>query len=241
VVGGAGQNSGQLNPNRLTSARISGDLAGGSGESSGSIFATSIGALSIGGSVRSGSGLLSGTIAADERISSIKVGGSLFGNGAHPLLIQAGGIESASGPTDVVLGSLFVKGSVLSTRIVAGISDSFVPINADAQIGTVSVGGDWIGSSLAAGVVPVNGFFGDGNDTLAPAGKNDANVLSKIGSLTIAGQAQGTALANGDVFGIVAEQIGSLSIGGASLPLTAGVGNDNVAVGSTGDFVLDEI
>jgi hypothetical protein len=241
VLGGSGQNSGEINPNRLTTARIAGDLAGGNGANSGAIFANSIGSLTIGGSVRSGLGTASGTIAADDRIGSIKVGGSLVGTGARPLLIQAGGSDSPSGPIDVVLGSLTVKGSVISTRIVAGITDQFVPVNADAQIGAVIVGGDWIGSSLTAGVNPVNTFFGDGDDTLATGGKNDAAVFSKIGSLTIGGQALGTATAGGDFFGIVAENIGLVKINGVSIPTAAGNGNDDFFVGPTADFKINEI
>jgi hypothetical protein len=48
-------------------------------------------------------------------------------------------------------------------------------------------------------------------------------------------------LAGGDHFGIVAEIVGAVKIGGTLLGLTPGIDNDNFTIGITGDFNVDEI
>ena len=45
-------------------------------------------------------------------------------------------------------------------QILAGYDTSLTPANADAQIGPVTVGGDWIASSITAGVVAGGGWRG---------------------------------------------------------------------------------
>ena len=87
------------------------------------------------------------------------------------------------------------------------------PKDGNAQIGAVTVGGDWIASSLVAGVQN-SGFglnhFGDSNDTIIGA---LANSIAKISSITIGGVVTGTASLI-DHFGFLSHTIGSFKAGG---------------------------
>src|SRR5262249_50461325 len=118
------------------------------------------------------------------------------------------------------------------------------PVNADAQIGTVSVGGNWIASSIVAGVkAGADLKFGTADDA-KPFGlgvKDDPNLFSKIGSVAIHGQVLGTNGAINDHFGIVAEEIGHFSAGGVTIPVHAGRHNDVINLGITGDVTLREV
>src|SRR6185369_14674344 len=68
-------------------------------------------------------------------------------------------------------------------------------------------------------------------------------VVAKIGSITIAGRVQGTpnSIDFDDFYGFAAEQIDSLKIGGASVALHAGPGNDGRQLGPTGDAAVHEL
>lgn len=127
-------------------------------------------------------------------------------------------------------------------KMVAGLDENFLPVNADAQIGAITVGGDWLGNSVTAGVTSGNAFFGDGDDSKASGAgvKDEAGISSQIRSLTIAGQALGT-VGGADHYGIVAENVGAVKIGGTPLVLALGAGNDDQFVGITGDFRVNEI
>ena len=104
------------------------------------------------------------------------------------------------------------------------------------------MGGDWVASSLATGAIAAGtGFFG-GADVFKITGggaKDEATLNSQIASVTIKGQAFGT-LTGGDFFGIVAERVGLVSVGGVALPTAAGHGNDDFVVGSNIDFKVNE-
>src|SRR5262249_32341678 len=107
------------------------------------------------------------------------------------------------------------------------------PMNADAQVSAVTVGGDWIASSLIAGVTGgTNNVIGDSDDVkMSGTGvKDDADnlgAISKIASLVIKGRALGTADSTDNLlFGIEAQQIESIQIGGTRVPLTIGASND---------------
>ena len=232
----------------LGTATILGNIFGGDSggsnllENSGYIEADRITTLTIGGSIIAGTdgggGLLnSGAIRSQNDIGTLTVKGSLEGNATNPVIITAVGQVVASGSTDVAIRTVNVLGRVFNAEILAGyspdLSTSFLgePVNADAQIGTVKVGGDWIASDLIAGVDSGDGFFGDFNDTaMAGTGVNDrAAAVSKISSIIIGGRALGTA-SSGDAirFGFGAQYIVSMKVGGVTpLQLFAGRGNDS--------------
>ena len=129
--------------------------------------------------------------------------------------------------------------------ILAGVDPNNARQNADAQIGKVTVGGDWTASSIVAGASPgFNGFYGDrttGCFKMAGFGVRElAGASSRIGSLVIAGQATGT-LDGNDFFGIVAENFGTVKVGGHLFTTTPGNSNDDFAIGSSGDFKVSEV
>jgi hypothetical protein len=86
------------------------------------------------------------------------------------------------------------------------------------------VGGDWIASSMAAGIKDGGNGFGDGNDQLitGPGTTDVPTRISRIASVSIGGMIFGSSTAF-DHFGFVAQQIGSFRRGGELVPLTAGL------------------
>lgn len=227
-----------------------------------------IGSVAIGGSIIAGIDASAGaeildsaTIRADRDIGSLTVRGGIIGNasalGESLVVISAQGQATPSGAVDLAIGKISIGGRVEFTRILAGYDTSLVPANADAQVGAVSVGADWIASSLVAGAINLglddapggagadadNRVFGDLHDSkIAEAGESAA-VTSRIASITIGGQVFGTPVSFSDTdrFGFVAEQIGALKVGGATFVLDPAPRADAFFVGSTGDATLSEL
>jgi hypothetical protein len=131
--------------------------------------------------------------------------------------------------------SLSIGGRVERAEILVG-SNDFGLANADAQLGKVTVGGDWIASRIAVGTsLGADGLAGTDDDTFIGAGS--ATIVSTIASITIKGQALGTvsAFPGADSFRFMAEKIGALKVGGVAFPLDK-TGPDNLPVGATGDL-----
>ena len=256
LIGGAGNGSGQIIAGGTMKATvIGGDVVGGSAagtatlSESGFIRGKHIANLTIGGSLIAGTDNTSGffqdngAVQANDDIGSLLIKGSVVGNATSPALIFARGSAAPTTTTDVAIGSLRVLGRVEFGKILAGVLSGEIAVNADAQIGSVFVGKDWIASSIAAGAIPgPNNFFGDGDDAkMSGIGiKDDPSISSKIGNVAIGGQVIGT-VGGTDHFGIVAEIVGAVKVNGSSLPLTAGKSNDDVAIGITGDFEVNEV
>jgi hypothetical protein len=85
-----------------------------------------------------------------------------------------------------------------------------------------------------------HGFFGDTDDVKMTVVMDNPLVFSRIASVTVAGQVLG-AVRGADHYGIVPETVGPVTVGGTLLPTTAGAGNDDFAIGITGDFRVNEI
>lgn len=160
--------------------------------------------------------MLLASLQAGDQLGAVSVKGNLFG-----ALILARGQVTQGAATDVAIKSLTVSGSVLFSKIIAGFDVLMSAVtNGDAQIGAVTVSGDWLGSDLAAGAIQgAGGDFGDGNDTVAAG---SAGIISRIASVTIKGGLHGThsGISNSDTFGFVAQEIGAFSVGGQKLKLT---------------------
>jgi hypothetical protein len=254
LLGGTGNQSGLIfSFGEIGNVSIGGDLVGGSASGtaalseSGFIRAKRIANLTIGGSLIAGTNNTTGTyfnngaVRVADDLGTVLIKGSIIGSVTNPVKITARGKLAPTATSDLAIGRLTVLGRVEFGLIVTGIAPDGAVLNADAQIGAVSVGGDWIASSLAAGAVGVNGFFGD-NDDLKIAGVKDvATISSKITSLTIGGQVMGNLLSGTDHFGIVAEQVGVIKIGGTLIPTTLGINNDDFFLGGSGDFKVHEI
>ncbi len=180
-------------------------------------------------------------ILAERKIGSMLVKGSIDGTESTRVTIAMGGeLNTVNGDSGLALGSLTVLGRVEFANILAGWQDDTHAFNADAQIGSVHVGGDWIASNLVAGATPGAGGWGTATNTKITGGLDDPKSFSKIASVTIDGQMLGDT-AGGSHFGFIAEEIDSLKIGGFAIPLTPGMNNDHFNIGATGDVDAWEI
>ncbi len=281
LIGGTGNFSGQITAfgKDIDAISIGHDLLGGSipGQSAaldGSGYIESdqrIGSIFIGGSIISGtdgSGGVEGltknaSIRAGRDIGSLTVVGGLIGNvtpnGDSPVIISAGGRVgnvTGLGPSEVAIGKLSVGGRVEWAKVLAGYNLALSPVNADAQIGSVTVGADWIASSIVAGAVNLgtdnapggtllaadNVNFGDIHDAKIPEATDNLAVDSRIASIVIAGQVFGTpeSLRANDAFGFVAEEIGALKVGARTFTLQPGESNDGFTIARRSDNVLDD-
>jgi len=115
-----------------------------------------------------------------------------------------------------------VTGDVMNADIIAGqeadhLGDTSYQSH-DASIGTVTISGDFVASNIVAGIQNVTSgdtAFGNANDSIIAAG---GSVIPSIASVIIGGQALGD-FNNADQFGIAAEAIGSIKVGGSAIPL----------------------
>ena len=157
------------------------------------------------------------------------------------IILASGVLNPAKLANAIAIKSLTISGSVRDSQILVGYDVSGNAMNADVQIGAVKVLGQWVASNLAAGAhAGSDGIFATADDTLVPGGNA---IVSKIASITIAGAAFGTSDNLRDGFGFVAEEIGSVSIGKAKLPLAKGARNDlsPLLAGLTGDLRVREV
>jgi hypothetical protein len=204
--------------------------------------------VKIGGSIISGIDtstggdlFTNGSIRADDDIGSLTVKGSLIGHrntgtGATPVIISARG-QALSATSDVAIGRISIGGHVEFASILAGYNTFLAPSNGNAQIGQVKVGGDWVASSIVAGVTDTGtGGFGGAGDTIIGGSAS----IAKIASIVIGGQVVGTP--GSDRFGFVSHTIGSFKAAGFTAPLlaaTAGQFFDLALI--TGDVTVREI
>jgi hypothetical protein len=253
LVGGSGNVSGVVQGGTgIGHVRIGGDVVGGSITDSASLSVSgaivSFGAIKsiiIGGSLIAGSddstGTLtrSGTIEVGDSVGPVKISRSILGNVTNPAVIFASGqaVKPLTG-FDTAIASLTVGGDVRFARILAGFDSFQTPTNADASIGAVSVGRDWVASSLVAGAEDT-GADGFGiNDDLQTV--TDTVLIARIASIAITGNVAGS-LGAGDHFGFVAQQIGSFKAAGFTAPLLAATANQNIAVRFTNDVRILEV
>jgi len=269
ITGGSANDSGEIMVGGTLSAfTLSGNLTGGNSTpastnstallNSGYIQATHMGDLMIDGDVNAGTdngaGIgNSGAIRATYEMGSLTVNGSLNGSAANAVIISAGGQQhvnlKATTPTDQAIGSITIGGSASYLEILAGYSTDATASNhrgsavsADAQIGTVEVDGDFTGSSIVAGALPGGDtYFGNSGtvtDTKILAGPDYSKIVSSIASVIIKGS---VASGSGTSYGIVAQQVGSVTVGSESISLTAGASNDTtpIAIDSTNLSVLE--
>jgi hypothetical protein len=252
LVGGTANNTGLISTDRtITSVRIGGDIIGSSVAGSASLsYCGAISAFSrifsvtVAGSIIAGSDASSGTldhsgaIVAGRDLGPVKIGGSVLGDPTNPALIVARGEIAVFDEEDNAITSLSIGGDVRWARILAGFDPNQAPINADASIGPVKVGRDWIASSLVAGARD-SGADGFGqNDALQLGG--DPELTARIASIRIKGLATGSARLN-DHFGFVAQQIDQLRIGARAFELTPGPSNDSLALPHLADLRLLEV
>lgn len=219
----------------LKSLTIGGGMFGGSAAYSGSVIATgSIGSIKIAGSLFGGSAPLTG-IFSNGTIGSLSIGGDVRGHSLdNPVDIFVLGTAQPTVKTAVALKSLTIGQSVDRANIRAGYDATGQPLNPNVQIGKVSVGGEWIASSLLAGVVATDQgleSIGGGN-----------GIASRIASITVRGYIAGTPASffPNDFFAFAARQIGAFKVGKASVALDRNAA-DALPIGSTGDVAIIEV
>ena len=271
LIGGLGNSSGAIIAGNEGTVTIGGDLVGASisGAStvhldeSGYIQGGHITSISIGGSITAGSNTNTGSgstltrdgsIRASEDIGSISVGGSLIGTSTNAVIISAVGLASVPKKgVDTAIGSLTVDGQVELANILAGYDPTTNgltdgagaitgPVNGQASIGTVRIGGNWTQSNLVAGAQPgPSNLFGEPDNTeISAADGSSEDLIAQIARIMIGGQVAGGPNPATDHYGFVAEQINKLSLGGKEYALKAGPRNDSITIGTTGDVTLLE-
>jgi hypothetical protein len=266
VTGGTADNTGTISAfGLLKNISIQGNLTGSSSgatklTNTGYLQADGIGTMNLGGALTAGTagagGLdTSGAIRSTVAIGSITVG-SLVGNSTNPAIISAVGLGRLAGnaTSDVAINKVTVTGSATYGDILAGYSTDTdngtkplgTGVNADAQIGTVTITKDLTATNIVAGVGPgTTGFGTSGSTALSGAGVSDLpTIISRISKIII----EGTVTAESgdtDTYGIAAQNIASAMVNGTRLPLLAGPDNDTFASGKEqslgGGVVLYEV
>jgi len=212
LLGGTGPNSGgartgdgMLGTGNAKSIRILGDLA-----QAAATPGLGSAALFIGGN------LTTLSVSGDTSGATIRVGaaaGTLtFMGDLQGSTISALGQVVQGKTTDLTLAKLDVRGQVAGTSIFAGYDRSGAAANPDAQIGTVTVKGNWTASNLVAGATG-GGDPGFGNplDAKAP-GVDNLGIVSKIASVVIGGSVSGSGVP-GENFGFVAQLVAKVKVG----------------------------
>lgn len=269
VIGGTGPASGvvlstgDIGPVRIGHDLVGADIGGADTDHdlSGvveSVFGR-IASVSIGGSIIAGTDtspagtyFRNATIQAGNDIGSVTVRGSLIGNtnpdGNMPVIISARGREFPVPGSDLAIGKVTIGRRVENARILAGYNPGLTsdptPVNADAQIGSVTVGGDWVASSIVAGAVAgADNQFGSDDDfrISGPGTTNNPSIDSKIGSITIKGLVIGTPGGGSDHFGFVAQQIGAFKAVGFKTTPTAGMDAPAELSLTTKDVTIREV
>ena len=167
--------------------------------------------------------ILQSSISAGGDISRLTVGGNIKTSGI--------GAEGEANPADLLaaqtIGEIIVNGRVERSYISAGDND-----RPDVQIGRISVGTNWVASSLFIGA--------DLNfsNPMVGQGGGDPAILASIASIVIKGHVLGTVGGN-DKFGFFAEKIVAFESGNAALPMTDGA--DTFNVGITFDTTVRDI
>lgn len=266
ITGGTGNFSAEISlSDALKNLTVVGNFTGGSSgalslTNSGYVQALTLGTVKIGGVLTSGTpgaGIQDscGAIRADQTIGTVSIG-AIAGNAGASAIISAAGVANltAKSKTDVAIGKISVTGDCTYADFLAGYSADTTPSNvlgtgvsADAQIGTVTIGGNLIGTNIVAGVSTAN-LGTSASALLSGAGvTNLPAIVSKISSIIVKGTVAPTAPGS-DAFGIAAQYVAAASVGGVKVALLAGAENDTFAAShdlqlpaATGDVFLYEV
>jgi hypothetical protein len=264
VIGGA-DSAGALLFGKVTSLTVNGSIAAGDGLASGIVSGLSAGKATVGGSVVGGAignsasigidtvgaftlggSLLGGEVAIGSsgflhfgKATTVTIKGNVTGQQGSPAIIGFGGVGApASAAASIAVSTLAIRGSVVNASILLGEGFTGFVSNVNTAAGKITVGGDFLASSISAGFSPgPDGFYGNDNDVV-PTIDSAPAIKAAIGSIVINGRVSGTA-SDGDHYGITAESIGSIIIAGRKVALDP-LAQDNLLVGSFGDFRVRE-
>jgi len=242
VIGGNGSDSAAIfSSGDLGKVVVGQDLIGGSSnatspsftgyiEASGKIAGVFIGGSVVAGSTTAGGLLESGSIRAGITIASVQINGNLVGTTTQNAIIDAGS----------AIGAILIGGRVDHAQILAGYTTdpdtgALSAANGAAQIGKLTVDGDWIAGTVMAGTAVGADTLPGTSDDIPIAGAGSGK--GAISSITIFGQVFGTAAA-GDHFGFISSTIGSFTAAGIKAPLTKL--KDSLLIGGTDDVTILE-
>ena len=222
--------SGYLQSNGdLASVSIGGDVSAAANSSAGISAVGTIGRVSIGGSLIAekeiDGNLINNSVRIHARtLGAVSIGGSIFGTEISPVIISAiGNLAKPTSGFDTAIGSLKIKGGATHALVLAGYTGTFGS-NADASIGTVTVGKNWVASSIAAGIEDTGApGYGVGDLLL---GDGDTSLVARIASITIGGvflPGENPLMS----YGFAAEEIVKARIGGVKAPLHPQPSNDS--------------
>ena len=216
----------------IGTVRIAGSMIGGTGEQSAVIRGAALQSVTLGGNMQSaglastsadigpvsiGSIMLSSFIASARDLDFLEAF-SFIGNASAKNKISA---------TDEIR-AVTVTHDASHTSIIAGQDPAGAFTNAHAQIGRIIIGtvgtGNAQGLDIAAGANP-GGDLRFGTDDDEAILSTSKGPFSKIASVIIKGAIQKTADST-EHFGIVAQHIVTVKIGGTAIALTTGPRND---------------
>jgi hypothetical protein len=188
---------------------IQGNLQSEANSQSGLLYATgNIGIVTVGGNFRgSTAGNFAGSIAAGGSIASVLVKGDVVSG-----QIIAGGLTAKKGTTDLTIGKVTIDGFATLAQILAGYDLTYSPVNVDAQIGSVTFGGEVSSSVVWAGVHSATAT------SKISSLQDSSAITSKIGSITIKSFLASCSFA--------AQQITAFHLSGSAYPLHKGPEND---------------
>jgi hypothetical protein len=229
VQGGMGNGSGViLTSGRLDVVNVQGSLVGGGGAGTGAIVTEgSIGTVTIGRNILGGDVAASGYLYTPGNLASLTVGGSLVGTKAETGYIEVGGNAArgedwwrCAGWKWFEIGSIEVGWDLASVQVdgsLAGGTTSDTGQILVSNLGTVKIGGNVLGSSIAGtqaslsrtGYIECDGRLGnltvDGSvfagwdASTAGALTKNASIRSDftMGSVVVKGSLHGHATAEG--------------------------------------------
>lgn len=229
IRAGAGIDTGRISAGaHLASLTVGGSL------DSGSIFGHSLGKITIKGSVTGAEvpGKDHAAVSSLSTIGKLKIKGDVTGYTNNAVVILAGSTPSDARRTPTI-GKIEIGGSASHLNLLAGFSSPSTLTSGDAEIGKVVIKGNFIASNIVAGVrTGADGFWGTADDALGAQ-----MTSSRIASILIKGQAAGTD-ATGDHFGIVAQAIGKVRIGGVKLAIPQSIAQPAKTIGWSGDLAI---
>jgi hypothetical protein len=241
-----GVSGGNINKLAIGGALIGPAVGQSVNYSGGVIEAAHIGSATL-GSIEGGSGATNTTVApynailASQDIASLTVTGAITGTYYDPVVISAvGKLDPGAGP-NLAFGKISVGGDVTYASFLAGYDPSGNPVEGSASIGAVTIGGNWSGSNLVAGVIAgTDGHFGANNATLITTG---SSIIPSIASIIIKGKVQSAVppppnVDSADTYGFVAGRIDAFTLDGVAQSLTLGVIDP---VGDSTDTVLRDV
>lgn len=228
---------------------IKGNLVGGSAsmaaiKNSGAVVVTGmLKSLTIGGDITAGeyfdnTNVNLGAIRAGFIDTMVVKGGLQGASSDSPVVITAQGNTAKTSGTNIALKALTIEGSVNNARILGGYDTIGTTKDGNggangggAQMGTITILGDFLDSSIATGVDNnTNSFanWANGMNTLLSTNP----IVASIAKIVI----QGSCFAASQN-GVAAEKISSLSVGGFLVPIAAGAQNPTI----NGNFKAQQV